>query len=109
KRTIYLECKAGIKLNIVKGCYNNFTLIPIEVKPIENKIVVGVKPATGLPITLKAKRGYIFWILTLEPKCKDEKFFGKFLQYISIKAIAGLKSFNYLLKAEKEMVTPEMQ
>ena len=94
---------------MLKINYNHTPLKLIDLKLAENKIVVGVNQNSGLPITIKTKKGYIFWRLTLEPEYRDEKTFGKYLKEIIIYIFSGSKYFNYLLKGETELVAPEMQ
>lgn len=109
ERTIYLECKKTVKLKLVDIKYNQLTLKAILLKPAENKIVVGIKPSTGLPVVINARKGYIFWMLVLEPTLKIENAFGKSLNEISVKTIAGLKQIRFQLKKETELIAPETQ
>jgi hypothetical protein len=109
ERTIYLECKKTVKLKLVYVKYNQLTLKAILLKPAENKIVVGIKPTTGLPVVINARKGYIFWTLVLEPTLKIENAFGKSLNEISVKTIAGLKQIRFQLKKETELIAPETQ
>ncbi len=108
ERTIYLECKKTVKLKLVDVKYNKVVSKAFELKPAENKIVVGIKPNTGSPVTINARKGYIFWILTLEPVLRNENAFGESLIEICIRTIADAKQIRFVLKGETELVAPEM-
>ena len=109
ERFLYVELKTGAKLIAEEITYNNKNIKIIETILIGQKAKVGIKTNSGLVTELTAKKGYTYWLVTLENRNKDEKDMGKALKNINIKAKVGIKYFNFSIKEETELLAPEMQ
>ena len=109
ERFLYVEYKKGTNLQVEEVTYNNNKIKVVETVLIGQKAKVGTKINSDLQTELTAKKGYTYWLITLDSKQKDEKDMGKSLKIINIKAKVGTKYFNFSIKEETELLAPEMQ
>ena len=109
ERFLYVELKIGTKLLVEEVAYNNKKIKIVETVLIGQKAKVGTKINAEIATELIAKKGYTFWLVTLESKNKDDNDMGKALKNINIKTKVGPKYFNFSIKEETEILGPEMQ
>ena len=109
ERFLYVEFKTGTKLQAEEVTYNNKKFKILETILVGQKAKVGIKINAEKVTELVAKKGYTFWLITLESKDKDDNDMGKALKNINVKVKVGTKYFNFSSKEETEILAPEMQ